>query len=67
MSSIVTNNEKDHPIPSPRDDLSETERVTSTAPSDSYITPPDGGRGWVVVAASFMVFERNFDVSQKKG
>lgn len=61
MSSIVVDNEKDRPIASPRDDISEAEKVTSVAPSEVYITPPDGGKGWVVVAASFMV-----DVVPKK-
>lgn len=38
-------------IVTPRDDLSETEKSIK----EDYITPPDGGRGWFVVTASFMV------------
>lgn len=38
-------------VVTPRDDLSETEKSIK----EDYITPPDGGRGWLVVTASFMV------------
>lgn len=37
-----------------RDDLSETEKSIR----EDYITPPDGGRGWFVVSASFMVRQK---------
>lgn len=34
-----------------KDDLPEIEKSIEK----EYITPPDGGRGWFVVTASFMV------------
>lgn len=37
-----------------KDDLSETEKSIK----EDYITPPDGGRGWFVVSASFMVRQK---------
>lgn len=44
--------EKDHP--SLTKDLSDTEKLSITS-NEAYITPPDGGRGWLIVVASFMV------------
>lgn len=50
MSSIVLDTEKSRSIP---EDL---EKISSEKePSEQYITPPDGGRGWLIVFSCFMV------------
>lgn len=48
----MSSNEKDN-TEIPAENLSEVEK--SSTEKDQYITPPDGGRGWLVVTASFMV------------
>lgn len=58
--SIDNEKVKDHPVII-ADDISDLEKSTNTtgtnnaSPDVHYITPPDGGRGWLVVFASFMV------------
>lgn len=48
----MSSSEKDNTAIS-AENLSEIEK--SSTENDQYITPPDGGRGWLVVTASFMV------------
>lgn len=63
MASIVLGNRDDPSIPtSEKDqslnrDLSDAEKL-SVASDEVYITPPDGGRGWLVVVACFMVLKK---------
>lgn len=56
MSTAVLDHEKDRSIATPREDISEIEeKLSSRTPTESYITPPDGGRGWLIVLGSFTV------------
>lgn len=61
-------------VAKPRDDISEVEKSIKEEPVEEqqeYITPPDGGRGWLVVFAASMVClffypEKNFIPKKKK-
>jgi hypothetical protein len=63
MASIVLGNKDDRSLPtSEKDqslnrDLLDAEKL-SVASDKAYITPPDGGRGWLVVVACFMVLKK---------
>lgn len=61
MASIVLGSSDDRsPSATEKDDpsltrdLSDAEKL-SIASNEAYITPPDGGRGWLVVVGCFMV------------
>jgi hypothetical protein len=68
--SINNEKVKDYPVIIEEDvpdiEKSVTAEVTDSSPHAQYITPPDGGRGWLVVFASFMVSKKKKKKKKKK-